>query len=101
MIAVVASDELRRELVTGCTGSRYEQFVSRHLPRRSSKNSDLQFANSDRFKKNYSIDVKTCYKQTNNKLDPEGGCGVTMPRKCKRLSNLPQTYQLVLIVYTN
>ena len=28
----------------------------RHLPRRSSKNCDLQFANSDRFKANYSVD---------------------------------------------
>ena len=28
----------------------------RHLPRRSSKNCDLQFANNDRFKANYSID---------------------------------------------
>ena len=28
----------------------------RHLPRRSSKNCDLQFANSDRFKENNSID---------------------------------------------
>ena len=30
--------------------------VFRHLPRQSSKNCDLQFANSDRFKENYSID---------------------------------------------
>ena len=30
----------------------------RHLPRRSSKNCDLQFANNDRFKANYSIDGK-------------------------------------------
>ena len=29
----------------------------RHLPRRSSKNCDLHFANNDRFKANYSIDV--------------------------------------------
>ena len=28
----------------------------RHLPRQSSKNCDLQFANNDRFKANYSID---------------------------------------------
>ena len=28
----------------------------RHLSRRSSKNCDLQFANTDRFKENYSID---------------------------------------------
>ena len=28
----------------------------RHLPRRSSKNCDLQFVNNDRFKANYSID---------------------------------------------
>ena len=28
----------------------------RHLPRRSSKNCDLQFANCDRLKENYSID---------------------------------------------
>ena len=28
----------------------------RHLPRRSSKNCDLQFANTDRFEENYSID---------------------------------------------
>ena len=28
----------------------------RHLPRRSSKNCDLQFANFDRFKENYSLD---------------------------------------------
>ena len=28
----------------------------RHLPRRSSKNCDLPFANNDRFKANYSID---------------------------------------------
>ena len=28
----------------------------RHLPRRSSKNCDLQFANGDRFKANYSVD---------------------------------------------
>ena len=31
----------------------------RHLPRRSSKNSDLQFANGDRFKANYSVDDVT------------------------------------------
>ena len=29
----------------------------RHLPRQSSKNCDLQFANNDRFKANYSIDI--------------------------------------------
>ena len=29
----------------------------RHLPRRSSKNCDLQFANNDRCKANYSIDT--------------------------------------------
>ena len=29
----------------------------RHLPRRSSKNCDLQFANGDRFKANYSVDI--------------------------------------------
>ena len=28
----------------------------RHLPRRSCKNCDLQFANTDRLKENYSID---------------------------------------------
>ena len=28
----------------------------RHLPRRSSKNCDLQFANVDRLKANYSVD---------------------------------------------
>ena len=28
----------------------------RHIPRRSSKNCDPQFANNDRFKANYSID---------------------------------------------
>ena len=34
----------------------------RHLPRRSSKNCDLQFANNDRFKANYtSIDSKFTY----------------------------------------
>ena len=32
----------------------------RHLPRRSSKNCDLQFDNSDRFKENYSIDTSVC-----------------------------------------
>ena len=33
----------------------------RHLPRRSSKNCDLQFANFDRLKENYSIDIDmTC-----------------------------------------
>ena len=32
----------------------------RHLPRRSSQNCDLQFANSDRFKENYSIDFNCC-----------------------------------------
>ena len=30
----------------------------RHLPRRSSKNCDFPFANSDRFKANYSVDMK-------------------------------------------
>ena len=34
----------------------------RHFPRRSSKNCDLQFANSDRFKENYSIDIKSKYR---------------------------------------
>ena len=29
----------------------------RHLPRRSSKNCDLQFANTDRFRENYSIEI--------------------------------------------
>ena len=29
----------------------------RYLPRRSSKNYDLQIANGDRFKTNYSVDV--------------------------------------------
>ena len=33
-----------------------ETISLRHLPRRSCKNCDLQFANSDRFKENYSID---------------------------------------------
>ena len=28
----------------------------RHVPRRSSKNCDLEFANTDRLKENYSID---------------------------------------------
>ena len=32
-----------------------DTYSMRHLPRRSSKNCDLQFANSDRFKENYSI----------------------------------------------
>ena len=30
--------------------------LRRHFPRRSSKNCDLEFANTDRFKENYSID---------------------------------------------
>ena len=38
----------------GCTVSRYEQFET--TPRRLSKNYDLQFANSNIFKENYSID---------------------------------------------
>ena len=33
----------------------------RHLPRRSSKNCDLQFANTDRFKANYNIDERQQY----------------------------------------
>ena len=33
------------------------QSVKRHLPRRSSKNCDLQSANADRLKANYSVNV--------------------------------------------
>ena len=36
-----------------------ETVSLRHLQRRSSKNCDLQFANSDRFKANYSVDVNS------------------------------------------
>ena len=54
----------RCQLVTGCTVSRYEQ-LERHLPRRSSKNCDLQFANTDRktdrLKENYSIDYSSTH----------------------------------------
>ena len=38
----------------GSAFSRYKTL--RHLPRRSSKNGNLQFAKNDRFKENYSID---------------------------------------------
>ena len=35
----------------------------RYLPRRSSNNCDLQFANSERFKENYSIDLTHCHQR--------------------------------------
>ena len=46
--------ELRRELVTGLLS--VDTNSLRHVPKRSSKNCDLRFANIDRFKKNNSID---------------------------------------------
>ena len=43
------------------TGYASDDTISlRHLPRRSSKKCDLQFANNDRFKANYSIDYLFC-----------------------------------------
>ena len=39
---------------------REDTISLRHLPRRSSKNCDLQFANSDRLKANYCVNANTC-----------------------------------------
>ena len=47
---------------TFCVFFAYKKITNslRRLPRLSSKNCDLQFANSDRFKENYSIDTSVC-----------------------------------------
>ena len=47
---------MRRELVRGCIVSRYEQFETSL----ETIEQELQFANSDRFKENYSIDASVC-----------------------------------------
>ena len=47
---------MRRELVRGCTVSRYEQFESSL----EMIEQEIQFAKSDRFKENYSIDTSVC-----------------------------------------
>ena len=57
--------------MTGCTVRRYEQLET--SPRRSSKNCDLQFANTDRFTENYSIEVGLSLFWTS--------CKVSIPRR--------------------
>ena len=47
---------MRRELVRGCTVSQYEQFETSL----ETIEQELQFANCDRFKENYSIDTSVC-----------------------------------------
>ena len=64
----------------------------RHLPRRSSKNCDLQFANNGRFKANYSID----YYRLNMHDDEAVSCMQVM-YEYQSLENFWKRYNRVLL----
>ena len=64
----------------------------RYLPRRSSKNYDLQFANGDRFKTNYSVDVVqfNCSGYENGSASICANVGIPSLPPASRVQSTPQ-----------
>ena len=70
----------------------------RHLPRRSSKNCDLQFANSDRFKENCSIDAGSS-RHNDDYHTRTLDLPTSLPfSSCTVAGQLPSQHRLVLVI---